>query len=325
MAKLKIAIDAGHGSDTPGKRTPPFTKDIDIDMDGKIDVKKGTQYLEHYANVGIADLLYKRLKEQNFDVIRSGFDDANAKNDKDISLTTRQQKIENAGCDCSISIHFNAYGGGKTFNSAEGVAVYIHSEYFGDSRHLADFVLQELSKGTPQVNRGVHSARLAMCNCKALGTKASILCEIAFMTNEHEAQELMANKRFWEECANEIATAVSRYCNCDYTEVPDPSKYYYIYYTIVSGDTLGKIATKYKTTVQNLIDLNQLNDPNVIKVGQKLIVSKYIKYTVQKGDTLSSISKAYLGSPDRYDIIKKANSLSVNTIFVGQVLKIPVA
>ncbi|MDF2487355.1 MAG: hypothetical protein K0R46_3523 [Herbinix sp.] len=324
MAKLKIAIDAGHGSNTPGKRTPPFTNDVDINTDGKIDIKKGAQYPEHYANVGIANLLYTRLKEENFDVIRTGWDDSNSADDKDISLSKRQNMIKNAGCDYSISIHFNAYGDGKAFNTIEGVSVYIHSEHFADSRHFADYVLQELSKGTRQKNRGIHSASYAMCNCETMGTKASILCEIAFMTNQREAQELMAKRSFWEECANEITTAVKRYCNCNDQEEPDTGTRYYLYHIVQSGDTLNKLAAEYDTTVQKLIQLNQIKDPDVIDVGQKLKIMKFIKYTAKKGDTLSKLSQTYLGSADRYEVIKRLNHLSSDTIYVGQILKIPV-
>lgn len=44
------------------------------------------------------------------------------------------------------------------------------------------------------------------------------------------------------------------------------------YYTVKSGDTLSEIAEKYGTTAQNLADLNNLGNPNVIFVGQKLRV-----------------------------------------------------
>jgi len=41
---MKIAIDAGHGSNTAGKRTPPFPYDIP-----EYGVKKGEQFREHIA------------------------------------------------------------------------------------------------------------------------------------------------------------------------------------------------------------------------------------------------------------------------------------
>jgi murein DD-endopeptidase MepM/ murein hydrolase activator NlpD len=44
-------------------------------------------------------------------------------------------------------------------------------------------------------------------------------------------------------------------------------------YTIKSGDTLGKIAKVNKTTVAALQKLNGINNPNLIKVGQKIKLS----------------------------------------------------
>ena len=43
------------------------------------------------------------------------------------------------------------------------------------------------------------------------------------------------------------------------------------YHTVSSGDTLGKLATKYKTTIPNLKKLNNLST-DTIKIGQKLKV-----------------------------------------------------
>lgn len=44
------------------------------------------------------------------------------------------------------------------------------------------------------------------------------------------------------------------------------------YYTVVSGDTLTKIAKKYGTSVAKLVSLNDIKNPNKIYVGQKLRV-----------------------------------------------------
>ncbi|MBH1939336.1 N-acetylmuramoyl-L-alanine amidase [Mobilitalea sibirica] len=324
MPKIKIAIDAGHGSNTGGKRTPPFTKDVDINRDGIIDIKKGEQYREHYANVGVAKLLYSKLEARGYDVIRTGWDDANANNDKDDSLSSRQRKIKGERCDYSISIHFNAYGNGDSFNSANGYGVYIHSKNPSDSKLLADYVIRELGQGTPQRNRGIRAARLAMCNCKTMKTKASILCELAFMTNEYEASELMANAYFWEECAQEIANAVDRYCNCNNEEVTDKNGITKLYHNVVWGDTLSALAIANKTTVNRLVELNDIKNPDLIYVGQKLLVAKYVNYTVKSGDTLSRLSLKYLGDASRYDLIMAMNDMKSTRIFVNQILKIPV-
>lgn len=44
-------------------------------------------------------------------------------------------------------------------------------------------------------------------------------------------------------------------------------------YTVVKGDTLTKIAKKYNVTVQKLMELNGIEDPNKIWVGQMLKIS----------------------------------------------------
>ena len=46
-----------------------------------------------------------------------------------------------------------------------------------------------------------------------------------------------------------------------------------VYYTVVKGDNLTKIAKAYNTTVNNLVKLNNIKNPNYIVVGQKLIIS----------------------------------------------------
>ena len=110
---MKIAIDAGHGSDTSGKRTP----------DG---------YREHYANVVVANYLYDILNANpsQFEIIRTGWNDDDYLDDKDTSLSTRQKTIKNNGCQISISIHFNASGDGKTYNSGSGVETFYHSKKY---------------------------------------------------------------------------------------------------------------------------------------------------------------------------------------------------
>lgn len=44
------------------------------------------------------------------------------------------------------------------------------------------------------------------------------------------------------------------------------------YYIVKKGDTLTSIAKKYKTTINQLVKWNNIKNPNVIEVGQKLRV-----------------------------------------------------
>lgn len=246
MAKLKIAIDAGHGSDTAGKRTPPMPAAIDIDQDGKAEIDQGDQYREHYANVGVAQYLVQELERCGFNTYRSGFDDANAYDDPDQALPERQKAIAKADCDYSISIHFNAYGDGKSFNSAKGVGIYIHNKNVGQSEKLAKSVLNKLIQGKKQVNRGISKQALAMCNCNNLDVKAAILIELAFMTNIEEASTMMANQVFWKECTQEIARGV-----CEYTGVKYISEAGMIYKVQVGAFAVRKNAEQLKTKLMD--------------------------------------------------------------------------
>lgn len=202
-------------------------KDIDINKDGKTDIKKGEQYREHYASVGVAYHLNKELQRCGFSTMRTGWDDDNAYNDKDTALADRQKAIAKAKCDYVVSIHFNAYGDGKSFNSAEGMGIFIHNKYPGQSKKLAETVLKYLSMGSKQKNRGIKTDALAMCNCNTMAVKAAIVCELAFMTNENEAVNLMANEAYWKECAQEICKGLCEFTGVKYVaESPEKKTIY---------------------------------------------------------------------------------------------------
>ena len=50
-----------------------------------------------------------------------------------------------------------------------------------------------------------------------------------------------------------------------------------IIYTVQPGDTLYGIARRYGTFMQNLIDFNYLTNPNLIYVGQRLVVTASLR------------------------------------------------
>ncbi len=53
------------------------------------------------------------------------------------------------------------------------------------------------------------------------------------------------------------------------TVSPTPSEQTH---TVAAGESLGKIATQYGTTVQALVDANGITDPNLIYPGQVLVI-----------------------------------------------------
>lgn len=98
---------------------------------------------------------------------------------------------------------------------------------------------------------------------------------------------------------------------------------------IQSGDTLSKIAVEYGTTVERLVELNDLSNPNLIIAGNTLLVPKngaqstttYTQYTVQRGNTLSEIAVKY--GTTVQELVRLNNISNPNLIYVGQILEIP--
>ena len=119
-----------------------------------------------------------------------------------------------------------------------------------------------------------------------------------------------------------------------------------ISYKVKSGDYLGKIASRYGVTVNQIKNWNHLKSNN-IQIGQTLYiyknggptvsqgsgssgsgssttkqVSKTVIYTVKSGDSLYKIAKLYPGVSS--DDIKRANGLKSDAIRAGQKLTIPI-
>ncbi len=96
-------------------------------------------------------------------------------------------------------------------------------------------------------------------------------------------------------------------------------------YTVKKGDTLYKIAANYGVSVDDLIELNNVN-PNYLEVGQILKIpnkedtSTAITYIVKRGDTLYGISNQFGVSAIE---LANLNNVNANTLQIGQVLKIP--
>lgn len=103
-----------------------------------------------------------------------------------------------------------------------------------------------------------------------------------------------------------------------------------ITYTVQAGDTLARLARTYGVTVEELVAANNIQDPNLILVGQVLTIgqaqpveqaepiSKPATYIVQAGDTLSKIARQY-GSTVA-DLATWNDIPDPDVIDVGQVL-----
>lgn len=101
-------------------------------------------------------------------------------------------------------------------------------------------------------------------------------------------------------------------------------------YVVSPGDTLSGIADRYGVTVESLALSNDISNPDLLYAGQTLDLpggsggaggATAVTYAIQNGDNLSAIA-------DRFGLsiqaLADANGIDdANSIFVGQVLQIP--
>ena len=104
-----------------------------------------------------------------------------------------------------------------------------------------------------------------------------------------------------------------------------------IIYTIRYGDTLSGIAKRYGVSIQNLINWNNIKNPNLIYAGNTLVVytnsynnsSNNISsntYVVKRGDNLWNIAIRYNTTVRR--LVSLNGIRNPNLIYPGQILKI---
>ncbi|QUV80208.1 MULTISPECIES: LysM peptidoglycan-binding domain-containing protein [Chloracidobacterium] len=91
-------------------------------------------------------------------------------------------------------------------------------------------------------------------------------------------------------------------------------------YTVRPGDTLSQIAQRHGTTVDELVRLNNIRNPNLIYPGQELRLPART-YTVRPGDTLSQIAQRHGTTVD--ELVRLNNIRNPNLIYPGQELRLP--
>lgn len=165
-------------------------------------------------------------------------------------------------------------------------------------------------------------------NDGTINSKPSYACDLHQYTDKGrldgypgylDLNRLMGNKKleFFTGGTKEVSKA---------SNSSKPSKATDTVYTVKKGDNLSTIAKKHGATVNNLVEINNIKNPNLIYPGQKIkingnIVSKKSTiYTVKKGDNLSNISKRYNTTVNR--LVELNGIKNPNLIYPGQKIKI---
>lgn len=180
---MKIMIDAGHGYDTPGKRSVDGMKEYEFNRSVANEMKKFFLTYEHVT-------------------VQFSHSDK-----KDVPLSERTAKANQAEADLFVSIHGNAHGNGKEWTSAAGIETYVYLSKPKAAYELAKIVQANLVKETSRKDRGVKTANFHVLKATSM---TAILCECGFMTNKAEAG-LLRTSEYRNRCAEAIVKGIVSY------------------------------------------------------------------------------------------------------------------
>lgn len=248
---FKIALSAGHGLYTAGKRC---LKSLDPN-----------QTREWTLNNRICDKIESKLAAYTgYSLIR--LDDTTGKTD--VALATRTSKANSFGADFYLSIHANA---GVNGGSGGGLVAIVYTKPDATSLAWQKDLYNAIVKSTGL--RGNRSVPLAKSNLHELreSKMPSVLLECGFMDSSTDVPIILTDA-FAEKVANscvEVIVARAGLKKKGATSTINVTSNDKVH-IVKSGETLSGIAKKYGTTYQKLAAYNDISNPSKISVGQKI-------------------------------------------------------
>lgn len=257
--------------------------------------------------------MYNRFRELGVPVIIT------RDTDKTLSRADRINLMKSLGTDPNVIIlsnHINAGNG-------EGAEIVYPLR---SSSTLARNILDEIG-ARGQIKRKIYQRVLPENPNKdyyyimrETPNTTALLIEYGFIDNPKDQVKLQNNLLDY---AEGVVKAVSEYIGIPYS-LPNTNEIGDIY-TVKAGDTLYSIARRFNTTVNKLIEINNLNNTN-LSIGQKIklpineMQNEYELYTVMDGDSLYSIANKYNISVN--DLIDY-NALPTTILTTGMIIKVP--
>lgn len=204
---MKICIDAGHGINTAGKRTPKFPD---------------KSFMKEFEfNSKVAGYLKEEL--ESYDKVDVVFTHDHPSGSRDVPLRDRTNLANRVKADLFISIHADAYGDGSTFNSANGTTTFIYNSAPEKALNIASAIHKEVVNGIGRRDRGVKRANFHVLRETKM---PAILIEYAFMTNLEEVKLLISDD-FRRKCARVTGEAIGKYFNLKKIKKTGPEKSLY--------------------------------------------------------------------------------------------------
>lgn len=162
----KIGLDAGHGYNTPGKRTPDGIR-------------------EWTLNDKVCDKVQAILKDYDCTIIRTDHNEGKT----DEGLSSRRNEYLRADVDAFVSVHHNALN--SKWGNHTGVEVWVDRNATSKDNALAKAIHKRLSKYTGLKDRGIKVMNWAVINQNKI---PAVLVEGGFMDSKIDHPVLTSDK-----------------------------------------------------------------------------------------------------------------------------------
>lgn len=272
---------------------------------------KSGNVLEKNVSLLVSNYIKNRLDELGIEnvITRTG--------DNNISLDERIDFIDSSfGFSDDVIVITN----GLSSSSVSGVEIIYALR---DSDRFAKILAEQFENSDIDINK-YYQLRMEEDTAfdsdyiiRNTGDSESVIINYASVNNSNDLNKFVNN---YEDYGEAVVRAIAIYTKNDYVPTSKGD-----YYTVKKGDSLYSIARLYDVSVEDLKTFNKLVS-NVLSIGQVLRIPDIVEksdtsvYYVKKGDSLYGIAKSYGVSVED---IKRLNSLSSNSLSIGQELLIP--
>jgi N-acetylmuramoyl-L-alanine amidase len=244
---FRVALDAGHGGSDPGA------------------ISSLTGLVEKDVTLRVAQLTGAALRRRGVEVVYT------RTSDQAVPLGDRVAIAERAGATLLVSVHLN---------SAPNAAASGTEAWYGNGARDADLAGAVLAGMAPALrDNGVplRGTRFGPQLALLRATVPATLIELGYLSNPREVV-LLSQPAFLERLADGIAAGIVRFRGASggptatasrpSGATPPLTELYFVR----PGDTLGTVAARFRTAVEDLLHLNPVSDPQRLLPGSALTV-----------------------------------------------------
>ncbi|MBY7984798.1 N-acetylmuramoyl-L-alanine amidase [Vibrio fluvialis] len=355
-ADIVVAIDAGHGGEDPGSIGPTrkYEKDVTLSVAKKladqIDAVPGmkavlTRRGDYFVNLNKRSEIARKNKAHLLVSIHAdAFHTPQPRGGSVFVLNTRRANTEIARWVENHEQQSELLGGaGEVLaknNADRNVSQTLLDLQFSHSQKegykVATNILREMGKVAYLHKREPVNASLAVLKSPDI---PSVLVETGFISNPSE-EKLLFQRSHQDKLAHALTKALVQY----FEDNPPEGTLFANRgktqkHKVQRGESLSVIASKYGTSVDEIVQTNKLKS-NSLAVGQVLTIpggsrgpvqvpvvsnpveTETVTHVVKSGDYLGKIASTYKVS---VETIKRENNLKFDTLKLGQKLKITVS